>query len=79
VAVLLIVGFGTVVVAIAFGVRWQFAIVAHGLSILVIGAGFGGLAAGEEECGGEKGKKCAFHRGCWVWGLCINRCCWCCP
>jgi hypothetical protein len=66
VAVLLIVGFGTMVVAIAIGVRWQFAIVAHGLGILVIGAGFGGLAAGEEQ-GGE-GKRCeyAFH---WILGL----------
>ena len=52
VAVLLIVGFGAMVMAVAFGVCGQFAIVAHGPAVFVVGAAFGGLAASEEQ-GGE--------------------------
>ena len=58
VAILLIVGFGAMIVAIAFGVCGQFAVVAHGLAVLIVGASFGGLATREEQ-GGE-GEGCEY-------------------
>lgn len=74
VAVLLIVGFGAMVMAVAFGVCGQFAIVAHGPAVFVVGAAFGGLAASEEQ-GGE-GEGCEyFLHWCWSLVLCFNPCC----
>lgn len=52
VALMLVVAFGGVLVAVAFGV---------GAFLGAIGSILSRRTAGEEECGGEEGNKRAFH------------------